>query len=197
MIEVRINANEMKMLVNPCTVEFISKICFARCCSYNAFSLGHALIMPLENEIEYFKKFSNSKRAVYDEKLGIIRLESKKCIAQNCNTFLCNLHNTGNKPFGCRIMPLTLKNGYIRIRGFIRSYYCQKHNFINVERVPFYIGFRQSMVAVFGEKETDRIIKEIESGKEEISVNISETNIQKMNDIRKIFAKISKSSKQA
>lgn len=196
MLKVKINKKDMEMLVNPCSVEFISKICYARCCSYSTYRLGFPLIMPIGDEIKNFENSYNSNGVVYDEKLGIIKLKTKKSPAQDSKTNFCNLHNSDYKPFGCKIMPLTLKNNEIKVRSFIKQYYCQKKKFPNVERVPFYIGFRQSMVAVFGENETDRIINQIESGKEEIFCEISQMKLEQVRQIIEIIDKVSSINKQ-
>ena len=64
-----------------------------------------------------------------------------------------------------------------------------------IEKVPFYIGFRQSLVAVLGEEETDRVILEFESDKEDIEVFLSDDIVYKMDSVRNIISKATQYSK--
>jgi 1-aminocyclopropane-1-carboxylate deaminase/D-cysteine desulfhydrase-like pyridoxal-dependent ACC family enzyme len=192
---IKIAVNDFKMLVNPCTSEMINSQCLGKCCRNSYSNLGQPLIIVMDNEQENLNELSNDYNFSIDQTNHLLRPENHICPFQDSETNFCKLHNSDKKPFGCLIMPLQINGNEIQIQKTFPKMICQKKDYPNVAKVPFYIGFRQSMVAVFGEVETNRIIKEIESGKEEITVNISATNIQKMNDIKNIMKKVNSISK--
>jgi hypothetical protein len=188
---IKININDFRMLVNPCSSYFIINHCKAKCCQYNAYKLKHPLIMPFDDEIKVFEKVD----CKYDDEYKIIRLKENICSFQERPSGFCKLHNTEFKPFGCKIMPLRLVKNEIRVASFLKSYNCQKQQFTGIDKVPFYKGFNQSLIALFGEKETERIINQIELGKVDITVNIHPSNIEKLFEINRIIKKLSKEQK--
>jgi hypothetical protein len=193
---ISLSIKDFKMLVNPCNAEMINNHCSGNCCNDDYPKLGHPLIVVLNDEQEKINNFSNEYMFSIDKTNEYLKPENKVCPFQDSKTNFCNLHNTDKKPFGCYIMPLTIIGNKIKCQKYFPKMKCQKRDFPNVEKVPFYIGFRQSLVAVFGEDETNRIVQEIENGNEDISVNISDENLEKMRQVKRIIGNVTKASKQ-
>jgi hypothetical protein len=94
------------------------------------------------------------------------------CPYKNNNGF-CDVYFTKQKPFGCTASPFTLnRHGTLIIR----------HRYIMMpcsgKGEPAYKTFRASLVLLFGEEATDRIIVNVESGEGDIVADM-DANIYK------------------
>jgi hypothetical protein len=86
------------------------------------------------------------------------------------DTFLCRLHDTPDKPFGCIASPFTLNaNDTLIIRNRYRLLVC----FNDGARLPAYVAFRSSLNLIFGDDGAERICAHLESGGGDMFVEVA------------------------
>tara|TARA_R110000824_G_scaffold396887_1_gene598978 strand:+ start:705 stop:1136 length:432 start_codon:yes stop_codon:yes gene_type:complete len=83
-----------------------------------------------------------------------------RCGFQNRKTELCDLHNTGDKPLGCIASPFTLNKKRTLI---VRHRYINLRCYNDGPRLPAYIAFRASLVALLGEEQTQELHSHLEA----------------------------------
>lgn len=75
---------------------------------------------------------------------------------------LCDLHASGQKPWGCIASPFTLnRNGTLIVRNRYRLLPCYRNE---GPKAPAYLTFRSSLEIIFGPEETARIVAHLDAG---------------------------------
>jgi 1-aminocyclopropane-1-carboxylate deaminase/D-cysteine desulfhydrase-like pyridoxal-dependent ACC family enzyme/Fe-S-cluster containining protein len=188
--EVNIKISDFIQEVNPCDVNMITNHCYAQCCRGTYKKLDQPVVIVLDDEEKNLIPESQILNFTIDKNRHLLVTDNRKCPYQDSTSNLCSIHLTGKKPFGCSIMPITITKGEIAIQKIFTKMKCQVKSFEGVNKVPFYKGYRQSMVALFGEEETQRIIQEIESEKTKITARIPSLQIEKMRAVKKAIKNI-------
>ena len=155
-MEIKVSVKWLQKLFN-CTQEFIKSTCKGMCCEG-----GKKILVSVLPEEEHL----HSACGVVDGKLKAA--EKGKC-PYKAESGLCNVHGTPSKPLGCLVSPSTInKKGTLVVR----------HRYIMMkcygQGEPAYKTFKSSLVALFGEEETSKIITAIEEGKEEVTAHIDD-----------------------
>jgi DNA modification methylase/Fe-S-cluster containining protein len=154
--KVKISAKSLKQKFQPCEAEYIKKVCHGRCCEGS----DGLMVTVHDTEVDKFSKLTKLDG-------NFILDESGTGICPFKKDDLCSIHE--DKPFGCKASPFTLnKNNTLIIRNRYRMLRCYNTN----EAVPAYQAHRWSLVQIFGEKEVDRIVAEIENGSDDVYANI-------------------------
>lgn len=155
-MEIKISVKWLQKLFN-CTQEFIESTCKGMCCEG-----GTKILVSVLPEEEHF----HTACGVVDGKLKAT--ENGKC-PYKAESGLCNVHGTPSKPFGCLVSPFTInKKGTLVVR----------HRYIMMkcygQGEPAYKTFKSSLIALFGEEETNKIITAIEQNQEDVTANIDD-----------------------
>jgi DNA modification methylase len=153
--KIKISPAYLKRMFHPCTENFIKNICFAKCCESSDKNKG--VIVPIYlTEQEKIIKLGGG---IVDNLLT--PNENNKCPFKR-NDNLCSLHDNNNKPFGCIISPFTINNNdTLIVRNRYRLLKCYK---VKEGKLPIYETHKQSLQFLFGNVQTDKIIKYIKDG---------------------------------
>ena len=166
-IKVKISIKSLKQEFNPCTPAYINDVCKGRCCEGSS----GLMVTIHETEIDKYKKFG------IKIKDNFIVSDNNKCPFKINN--LCSIHN--DKPFGCKASPFTLsKNDVLIVRNRYRLLKCYKNK--TEKSKPVYIVHRWSLEQIFGKNEVDKLIKYIESGKQNIYLSLSKEKYYMLKD---------------
>lgn len=169
--KVKISVKSLLQKFQICEPNYINEVCKGRCCE----SAGGLMVTVHKSEEQRIKKLGAEieNGFIKDTNCGV-------CVFKKDN--LCSIHE--NKPFGCKASPFTLnKNNTLIVRNRYRMLKCY-----NTESaVPVYLAHRWSLVQIFGEDETSKIITKIQRGDEEVYAKISQEklNIIIDNDLAK------------
>jgi DNA modification methylase len=165
---VKISVKSLQQLFQPCEPEYIKNVCHGRCCEGGK---GQILVTIHESEQKRIKELGGE---VQD---GFL-VDSEGCgLCPFKKEHLCSIHE--DKPFGCKASPFTLnKNDTLIIRNRYRLLTCYK----TPDAIPAYKAHRWSLEQIFGVKEVERIINEIEKGAEEVHAVMPSENYKMLKD---------------
>ncbi len=162
-VEIKISAKSLRARFNGCEPDYIATVCHGACCRS---SKGNALVAVHADEQQHIE----SRGCTVTN--GMIDA-GEKCPFQT-ESHLCGIHEAG-KPFGCTVSPFKInKNGTLIIR---HRYYVLKC-FNDGKRIPAYVAFRASLVALFGEQETERIAAHLEKGGDDMNATMSRSRYE-------------------
>ena len=114
---------------------------------------------------------------------GLISPVDRKCPFQIDESFLCNLHNTSDKPSGCIASPFTLNsNDTLIIRNRYKFLKCYKAG----PRLPAYVAFRASLDLLFGLEEAKKICDRLENGSGDFYAPMIEQHYDMIKGVKKI-----------
>ena len=136
---------------HPCSINFICNVCHAGCGLHRA--KEGAAVFASDEEVLRYKEMGiefNEENRLYDEKTHHCPFETEEG--------LCKMHISG-KPLSCTLSPFTLNNNGTLVIGY--RYYNLKCYRVKEGKIPVYEAHKASLVAMFGETETDRIIAHI------------------------------------
>ena len=169
---IKISVKSMMQLFHPCTFEFIRDTCQASCCESHGGKRA-TVISVHPSEVEKIE----SKGAKVEN--GLLVDDGKKCVFKN-EQHLCSIHGTDYKPFGCIASPFTLnKKDTMIVRNRYRMLKCFK---TEEGKIPAYKAHNGSLVRIFGEEETQRIVEKVEAGSDDFMAYISEFNYSMLKD---------------
>lgn len=139
------------------------KQCSAKCCDAPTRPDG-MLVTILPSEAKAIEK--QGGRVVG----GLLKPETE---CRGCpfkgTDYLCELHNTPDKPFGCIVSPFMLnKSNKLVIRNRYKLLPCYDKK----RGGAAYHVFRSSLLKVFGEKKTDKITKHLDNGGGDIFIEM-------------------------
>jgi len=178
-IDISISAATMRQLFHPCTKDFISNICHAKCCESSVAPSGTLITIHASEQ----KAIETLGGCV--DKSGFLQPRSgeRRCPFKTTND-LCGLHGTTNKPFGCVASPFTLsRRGCLIVRNRYRLLKCFKAE----GAIPVYKAHSGSLFAIFGNIEGQRLVTHFDNGGGDTSakINVNTYNMLKDNDVAK------------
>ena len=146
-----------------CTPKFIKDTCKGKCCQ----GANKIMVSIALDEIGRHDQALIDGGKLIPDKRGL-------CPYKNDNG-LCNVHLTERKPWGCRVSPFTVnKNGTLIVR----------HRYIHMpcygSGEPAYEAFSPSLVMLFGLAQTGRIIKDIQSGADQVTAYMNNMRYEKL-----------------
>lgn len=138
---------------NGCEPDYIRDVCHAACCRQSKGGISVA-VTPLE-----VYALARRGATITD---GLIEADSRDmCPFQMSGTFLCDLHGSPTKPFGCQVSPFILTS---RDTLVVRNRYRLLKCYDDGRRLPAHEAFRGSLVALMGPKSTQVIVDRITAG---------------------------------
>jgi hypothetical protein len=161
-VKVKISAKSLRLKFNGCDPDFIKDVCHAHCCDTTKKGVGCIVtIHPTEEkQIEkYGAEVENS----------LIKTDGEKCPFKN-EQFLCDLHHTPDKPFGCIVSPFKLNDNGTLI---VRHRYIQLKCYDAGKRLAAYKAFRPSLDLLFGRPGAENISNHLDNGGGDLTVEIS------------------------
>jgi hypothetical protein len=149
MTQIKVNIAAMQQMFHACTPDFIRDVCQARCCRSTTDPTGIAVVVAPDEVITL-----RARGATIDDETRRIAPVARRCFFQSPTTHGCTLHETADKPRGCIISPLTVNsNNTLIVRNRYRLLPCFKADGAQ----PVYVAHRASLVALFGQEQTDHL----------------------------------------
>jgi hypothetical protein len=167
MHKIKISNKSMKLKFHGCDYDYIKSTCHSKCCD----STKYGTLITIHPSEEM--KISNLGVQVNN---GLL-VAGKTCPFKV--DYLCSLHDTESKPFGCIASPFTLnKNDTLIVRNRYKMLKCYPGG------VPAYVAFRSSLDLFFGVNEADMLCNRIETSNNDIFVGMNDNiyNMLKDND---------------
>lgn len=154
---VKVSAAMARQEFHGCTPEFIRDVCRASCCRSSTQPSGILVtIHPLE------QRAVEERGAVVENGRLVPRPGEKRCPFQSGASYLCALHGSEAKPFGCIASPFTLNSsGTLIVRNRYRMLKCYRHP---ARQLPAYVAFRSSLDLIFGAAESARVCEHLAAG---------------------------------
>ncbi len=151
-----------------CDPDYIVATCKGRCCEGS-----DKILISLTPDEEAWQKAQG-----YSVKEGLLQADPATGVCPHKTADgLCRLHGAGNKPFGCIASPFTLNSaGTLIIRHRYAMLKC--HNALGGQ--PAYSTFKESLRVIFGPVETERIIKALEAGAEDVDAMMPASSHRKL-----------------
>jgi len=148
---VKVNLLALQQQFHECTADFIRDVCQARCCRSSTDPTGIAVVVTATEAIRL-----RELGAEVDSETGRVAPVCRRCPFQSAKTYLCQLHNTKDKPKGCLISPFTInKKNTLIVRNRYRLLPCFKAE----GSKPVYESHSQSLIEMFGEKNAQLLFK--------------------------------------
>lgn len=140
----------MQQPFHGCTPEFIRDVCQGRCCRSPGAKTGTGTMITIHpSEVRRVERAGG----VVEDGLLLPREGERQCPFQS-DEYLCSLHGTAAKPFGCIASPFTLnENDTLIVRNRYRMLPCYKTE----GAPPAYQAFAASLELIFGEATAERI----------------------------------------
>jgi len=158
MVRVKASAASARQTFHGCEPGYIADVCHGRCCR-SATAPGGTLITIHPNEEAAIAAAGGHTTG------GRLDPVDGRCPFQAGDTYLCGLHGTVAKPFGCIASPFTLNaNGTLIIRNRYRLLRCYKDARPDGTQLPAYVAFRASLDLLFGGPEAARICEHLAGG---------------------------------
>ena len=182
-VKIKISSKSCRELFEGCSLKYILKVCHGRCCSAPAMELGFAVVV-LQEELAVIQSHGGVViNNVLQPKPG-----EKRCPFFSDNG-LCNLHESGNKPYGCWLSPFTInKNNTLVIKNRNRMLKCYQDE--SVAKTPAYIAYRKSLDMMFGEEESAKICQKLDDGSGDFYADMPRINWEKVVTIRNTHHKV-------
>jgi Fe-S-cluster containining protein len=160
-IPVKVSNKSMKIKFHGCDPDYIRNTCHAKCENSSGSSRFPTVIALMEDEKDYIMSIGGNldgEELLYDT--------NHRCPFQTEDN-LCKLHHTAHKPFGCRISPLRLTDkNTLTIRT--KYIYLGCHTKFKINGLPLYEAFRSSLDLLFGNNESNRIVKHLNESDKDI-----------------------------
>lgn len=157
-VPVVVSSAQARQKFHGCDPDYIRDVCHAACCRSSSSPLGFVCFLA---DGERGALEARGAR-VRSDSLLLPRAGEKKCPFIG-PTHLCTLHGTPHKPIGCIASPFTLSPSGKRlvVANRYRLLRCYKDG---ANPIPAYRAFFQSLVALFGPTEAERIRVTLDSG---------------------------------
>ena len=181
MIDVKVSAKSLRGRFNGCDSDYIANVCHGACCRTSSHPDG--IIVSVDpSEVDLV---TSGPIPIQLTSKNMVVPVNKRCPNQTEQN-LCAAHGTPHKPFGCIASPFTInKNHTLIVRNRYRLLKCYNDG----KKIPAYIAFRDSLVALFGEENTQRIEVHLDAGGGDLQVPMGDK-------IAALLLKKNESSKQ-
>jgi hypothetical protein len=153
-VVVKVSVASLMQTFHGCEPEYIRTVCKARCCDAPGRPSG-TMISIHPTEVPVIVRRGGRVEG------GLLVTPERVCTFKDTETYLCTLHTTPDKPFGCIASPFTLnKAGTLIIRNRYRLLPCYRPagREIPGPRRPAYIAFEASLRRIFGPEGADGLI---------------------------------------
>lgn len=187
MIAVKVSAKSARQRFHGCEPDYIANVCHGACERDSTNRTGDGtLIVAHPDEHDRLRELG----AVITPDSRIAARSPGTCHFQTATGYLCQLHGTPDKPFGCVASPFTLnKNGTLIIRNRYRLLRCyndpggeHSERGVGAEPLPAYVAFRSSLDLIFGPSESARICEHLNAGGGDLVAKMPEVNYRKLMD---------------
>lgn len=166
MVAVKVSAASARLPFHGCEPDYIRDVCKAACCRSTTAPGGCLVTIHPTEEIRVRARGA-------DVAGGFIVPVARRCPFQATDTNLCELHGTGEKPFGCIASPFTLNaNGTLIVRNRYKLLRCYDDG----PRLPAFVAFRASLDLLFGLAEAARICLHLEAGGSDLRADMPAAN---------------------
>lgn len=167
MISIKVSAKSLRLKMDGCQYDTIMNKCHGQCCHSDS-KPGGTLITINPREQARIEALGG---VVVN---GLLQTPNRRCQWQQASG-LCDLHLSGQKPFGCIASPFTLnKSGTLILRNRFKLFKCYGVGDM------VYRSYRASLNHIFGEAEAERICQHLEAGGGDIVANITKLNFDTM-----------------
>jgi hypothetical protein len=148
---VKISAAMMRQPFHGCTPEFIKDVCQGRCCRSPGAKTGTGTMVTIHpSEVRRVQRAGG----VVEAGLLLPREGERRCPFQDADSWLCGVHDTPVKPFGCIASPFTLNDSdTLIVRNRYRMLPCYKTE----QSQPAYQAFYASLELIFGAERATHI----------------------------------------
>jgi hypothetical protein len=182
---VKISAAMMRQPFHGCTPEFIKDVCQGRCCRSPGAKTGTGTLITIHpSEVRLIER----KGGVVRDGLLLPREGERQCPFQD-GDYLCGLHGTAAKPFGCIASPFTLNDSdTLIVRNRYRLLPCYKTE----SSFPAYKAFYDSLILIFGREATVQIAWHLEQGGGDLAALMPERSyrmLKENDDIKRTVKK--------
>ena len=163
--QIKVSVKCCNLLFHGCDTEYVKNVCHGNCCKSSAKEYDITVAINKTEE----EKIIDAGGIVVQ---GLLQRINNLCPFQN-EDWLCAIHDSGYKPFGCTAAPFKLnKNGTLIIWHRYYMLRCYGNG------SPAYKVFRQSLDKIFGAAESERICSILDSGTTQqfIAAKISKEN---------------------
>ena len=155
-VPVRISAASARLKFQGCDPDYIRNVCHGRCCESKTSPTGTGTMIPV-SALEQPK--IEARGAHVNNGLIQPRPGEQHCPFKTSEGF-CELHGSGDKPFGCIASPFMLNSNDTLI---IRNRYKMMNCRLKDGRTPAYKVFRASLDQFFGKEEAERICNHLDN----------------------------------
>lgn len=171
LVKIKVSAAMCHLPFNGCNPEFIRAICKSSCCDSSTRGTLIVIHPTEENKVR-------ARGGIVTDGLLQANPITRQCPFKT-EDYLCNLHDTPDKPFGCIASPFTLNaNRTLIIRNRYKLLRCFKTGYM----LPAYKAFRPSLDLLFGYCEAERICKHLDNGNSDLIARMSIINYQMLID---------------
>lgn len=173
-IPVRISAACMRQRFNGCDPAFIRTVCRAACCDAPTRPGGMLVVVHPDEAGRVAARGGRIELGLLQPAPG-----TRGCPFKDRETFLCGLHGTPAKPFGCVASPFTLsRRGTLIVRNRYRLLRCYNAG----RRLPAYRAFYGSLVRLFGPVTAEWIGAHLDAGGGDVVLNMPMACYRRLRD---------------
>lgn len=174
-VAVRVSARSLRLRFNGCDPEYIRDVCHGACCRSTVHPDGMLVVIHPREAAALRRRGAQ----VVDGHLRP-RPGERGCPFQGPVDHLCALHDTPDKPFGCRASPFTLT---VRHTLIVRNRYKLLKCFRDGRQLPAYVAFRASLDLLFGRAEAARVCDHLSRGGGDITAHMPARHARMLRDI--------------
>lgn len=158
MVMVKVSAASARQEFHGCEPDYIANVCHGRCCRSSTAPGGTLITIHPSEEAAVAAAGGTVTNGQLEPACG-------RCPFQDGSSWLCGLHGTPAKPFGCIASPFTLnRTGTLIIRNRYRLLRCYRDSRADGTQLPAYIAFRASLDLIFGATEAERLCAHLSAG---------------------------------
>lgn len=158
---VTLSARSLRQRFNGCDPDYIATTCHAACCKAPTHPTGCRVAITTKDEAGVRARGATVTDGYLDPRPG-----TRGCPFQDRDTWLCSLHHTPDKPFGCIASPFVLT---VRDTLVVRNRYRMLRCYDDGKRQPAYLAFRASLELLFGDTAAG-IVAHMDAGGGDIEV---------------------------
>ncbi len=169
---VKISAKSARLEFNGCDPDFIREVCQARCCDAPSRPQGT------------FIAIGDDEKAAIEARggeivAGLLQTPDRVCPFKDRESYLCELHGSSAKPFGCVASPFTLNAcGTMIVRNRYKLLPCYKAG----PRLPAYKAFASSLEILFGARVAGILSRHLDAGGYDVMVAMLPASYDRMKE---------------
>lgn len=173
---VKISAKSARLEFHGCEPKFIREVCHARCCDAPTRPQGTLITIGKEDRPAIEARGGQ----VVD---GLLQTPDRVCPFKDGDSYLCALHGSGDKPFGCVASPFTLNaNDTLIVRNRYKLLPCYKAG----PRLPAYRAFASSLELLFGGPVVALLVDHLDIGRGDVMVPMLPESYRRLRENTKI-----------